>query len=210
MYQLLISGFEPWADHARNSSLEFLEYCRRVALPTGWQLRTVCLPVAWDESARLLKSQINPATEIVIAFGLAANRLGIHLERAAFNRRAVDKPDGRGRLAPSPFICGPDVVMHSASLQYATIQRNLREAQLEVVLSNDAGDYLCNEVLMQLMCHRPFLAKPSCGFIHLPPSETLTPEQWQAAATAIITGAIAGGILRYNDTMVELRGDFYS
>ena len=110
--------------------------------------------------------------DAVVAFGLSAKTTGITLESLGRNRVARDRPDFTGAVAPSEFVlaCGAETLASQLPLQEISVA--LRMADVPVVRSDDAGDYICNLLLYRLL-HATQLNGPRvAGFVHVPYLDT--------------------------------------
>ena len=114
--RLLLTGFEPWAEHSTNPSGKFVE-----TAPTfpGWAVSYLVLPV--DDSCFDLYRQTVSAADphVVISLGLAAERAEITIERCA--TRSDKMPSGPNQLFSRLIVN-------------------------EVTLSDDAGAFYCNDI----------------------------------------------------------------
>jgi pyroglutamyl-peptidase len=161
--------------------------------PDGAHLATRILPVRfdlWDGELRPLLSSTKP--DAVIAFGLSAKTKGITLESTARNRIAKDRPDFTGACSGSDYAVegGEDVL--PTRLPLRDMSERLREAEIPIVRSDDAGDYLCNLLFYRLMDYAQAGGPKVAGFVHVPYLDT------QVARLAA-----AGHGLEYGGTLSE-------
>jgi len=113
---LLLTGFEPWAEHASNPSQDFLE---TVPEFSGWAVSSCLLPVN-DTSFQIFQGQIAKVKpDFILSLGLAADRQEISIESCA--TRGPKMSSGPDRLT-SPCLLN------------------------EVLRSDDAGDFYCNDI----------------------------------------------------------------
>ena len=93
MVKILISGFEPFGGDAVNPTGALMEALANEVIE-GAELKTVLLPVHFDECADLLIAEMEAyRPDVVIACGLAKGRTSITPERIAVNVKDI-------RLAP--------------------------------------------------------------------------------------------------------------
>jgi len=158
---ILLTGFEPWAEHARNPSGE-------VAAALGGQV----LPVHYGRAADVLRRLgRGPTPSAVVLTGLAAGRTSIQLETRAYNA----KDSGRA-ISPA----GP--VFRKSTLPVDTLLRRLRAEGLPAELSHNAGRFLCNYVFYVA---RGLWPGVPAGFVHLPPLDVV-PLRAQIQALRVI------------------------
>jgi pyroglutamyl-peptidase len=167
--KVLVTGFDRFGYRQRpNRSSE-------IALPAiknrySDLVETLVLPTARNIAAeRLIEAidDINPAA--VVMFGISAGGK-VRLEQQAKNRRFnILFPDNEGvravgRIRPE----GP--VNIAATLPLDDIYNRLQAAGVPTKLSNDAGAFVCNEVMYRALHHTSESnASPvlPTGFIHL-------------------------------------------
>jgi pyroglutamyl-peptidase len=158
----LVTGFEPWAQHAVNPSMEVVNALR----PSG-DLITRVLPVVYDEAGRAVRELIErERPDAVLSLGLCARSPSILLERIAVNMNDDPAGDRTNDRVIDP--AGP--AAYWSTLPLSAMYVALRERGIPVAWSNHAGTYVCNHVfytarraIEQLGGGQP------CGFVHLPP-----------------------------------------
>jgi pyroglutamyl-peptidase len=165
MSQILLTGFEPWGDHAGNPSGD-------VALALGGEV----LPVAWSAAERKLRRLLGERKpDAVVMLGLAEGRRRVEVEAVALNVdhheakpwRRWRKPIGKGRALALP-----------SRLPVDRLVRALRRARIPAAVSHHAGTFLCNHVFYVALSE----TRVPCGSVHLPPTSALPlPEQVRAA-----------------------------
>jgi len=177
--RILISGFEPFGNSASNPSEAIVRRLMALhaqrPLARGVALHAAVLPVvggtAPGSARHALRSAIarhHPGT--VVCFGEAASRASICVERTAFNERTYRIADNRGRaVSSSPVIRGAPSSLGSTAAHPAML-RAMRDAVrahgVAVRMSDDAGRFLCNEVLFDCL-HRA-RGVYEAVFIHVP------------------------------------------
>lgn len=171
--RVLLTGFAPFAGEPVNPSWELVRELAQDADHVPG-LRCACerLPVAHAELRPALDAALaRHAPAAVIAVGQASGRPEICLEGVAVNRLAY------GDLVDNAGLSGVDQPLHpggperlEASLPAARLSDVLARSGHPVRLSQDAGTFLCNALLYELLLTRPEL--PAL-FVHVP----LLPEQ---------------------------------
>lgn len=191
--RILISGFEPFGGSDTNPSADVVSRVtaahKRRPLGPGLSLKGLVLPVVGGTrpgSARhaLRNAIARTAPDAVICFGEAASRAAICVERVAFNERSYRIADNGGvRVVSAPVIRGAPPSLRSRA-SHGRLLRAMRAAVrahgVAVRVSDDAGRFLCNEVLFDCL-HRARGAYTAV-FIHLP----------QTPAQARVRGTLGG------------------
>lgn len=165
---ILMTGFEPFGEHNLNPSQLLIE-----ALPDKFQdsvLIKDVLPVHHDLAPRKLTELLNVhQPDAVIAFGLAAGRAKISLERIAINLMDFSIADNAGMTVKNQPINESGPAAYFSTLPLSVMFTELNAAGFPAELSLTAGAYLCNQVFYTLMHEltRQNLSIPA-GFVHLP------------------------------------------
>lgn len=168
-HKILVTGFDRFGYRQRpNRSSEvvlpaikdkYTDLVETLVLPTARNIAAEQLIEAIDD--------INPAA--VVMFGISAGRK-VRLEQRAKNRQFnILFPDNEGaravgRINPE----GPATI--AATLPLGDIYDKLQAAGVPTRLSNDAGAFVCNEVMYRALHH---VVEPNTssvlptGFIHL-------------------------------------------
>ncbi len=167
MITVLLSGFEPFAEHTRNPSWEAVE---RVA--AEWDgtetLVTVQLPVEFGAAARMLLDAVEQLSpDLVVAVGLAAGRDAVTPERIAMNVRDGRIADNAGYLPVDEPVVAEGPTAHWSTLPIKAIVGALRQHGLPAAVSNTAGSFVCNDVFYALQNAFDGSGIRS-GFIHVP------------------------------------------
>jgi len=163
--RIIVSGFEPFAGRKKNASYQLAQLITK-ANP-GRDITLLELPVIWGAPEKALAEQKTRPWTLWIAFGEGTDIFQV--EKVANNRRARandndhQKPPERQVLkgAPekltSPFPAG--------ALSDALVKRGLPTR-----VSVEAGDYLCEEMLFNLLHSQAEVPGPApvVLFIHTP------------------------------------------
>jgi pyroglutamyl-peptidase len=169
--RVLLTAFGPFAGRGVNGSATVAKYLEDKGI-AGAELRVVVIPVGWGEPEKTLPTTIADFhPDIVLGLGEGFPNAAA-FERVAVNRSAgadengrspsgIIAPDGATSL-PTRLACDPTWFDGLAPLR----------------LSDDAGTYLCNN-LLYVALQQP-VAK--AGFLHLPPqgdvNDTEYAERW--------------------------------
>jgi pyroglutamyl-peptidase len=150
--------------------------------------RAILLPADYRRSwSKLRRLYAGFSPDVVVHFGLAARADRIRVERLGNILIDRQKPDAAG-FAPR---LGRAARAGAASLQSTfpavDIAAALNAAGFDAVLSDDAGDYVCNATLYRSLAYAP--AGRRIGFIHVPPENVLAAPKLREAAALILRAA---------------------
>lgn len=164
---LLVTGFEAFGGIAVNPA-DILVRRLGASPPAG--VSTLLLPVEYERAAARLLAEVDriePAA--VLMFGLAGNTQYLRLERFGRNRCTSAAADNAGvrRVGLDAVEGAPETL--ETGFDLAALRDDLAPIVPGIVLSDDAGGYVCNDlyfrVLLGLAPRRP--AVPAL-FVHLP------------------------------------------
>ncbi|MEO2215024.1 pyroglutamyl-peptidase I [Paenibacillus amylolyticus] len=174
MVKILISGFEPFGGDAVNPTGALMEALANEVIE-GAELKTVLLPVHFDECADLLIAEMEAyRPDVVIACGLAKGRTSITPERMAVNVKDIPPgsyADNQGqRPVDEPIVDGsPDGLF--STLPIRAMVNDMSAAGIPATVSNTAGTYICNNTMYRLLDHIRVGQLPiRAGFVHFPAS----------------------------------------
>ncbi|SDD06011.1 pyroglutamyl-peptidase [Paenibacillus sp. CF095] len=174
MVKILISGFEPFGGDAVNPTGALMEALANEVIE-GAELKTVLLPVHFDECADLLIAEMEAyRPDVVIACGLAKGRTSITPERMAVNVKDIPPgsyADNQGqRPVDEPIADGsPDGLF--STLPIRAMVNDMSAAGIPATVSNTAGTYICNNTMYRLLDHIRVGKLPiRAGFVHFPAS----------------------------------------
>ena len=165
--RVLITGFQPFGGRARNSSWEGVNWINEPGLLVEE------LPVIWGVPTIRLGELVDfyrPST--VISFGQGKER-EFALETKALNLRD-HRPDESGDLPPNPLNSdkGPNQLFLETDV--LELHSYLSQRNFPVRVSEDAGQYLCEEAIFALASLRnTFTELEKVFFCHVPPFGTL-------------------------------------
>ena len=176
MTRVLVTGFEPFGGNDVNPSALIAE-----------AFDGVVLPVSYERAAAALRRAIEEHTpDLVVCFGLAADRSVIAVERYAHNLDEASTTDNDGNVGSGRPIDAAGPLALASALPVDEIVAALRAAEIPADVSRDAGGYLCNHVFYALL-----RGGSRGGFVHLPPLEAIPLETQLRAARTIV--AVASG-----------------
>ncbi|MCF7756311.1 pyroglutamyl-peptidase I [Paenibacillus xylanexedens] len=174
MVKILISGFEPFGGDAVNPTGALMDALANEVIE-GAELKTVLLPVHFDECADLLIAEMEAyRPDVVIACGLAKGRPSITPERIAVNVKDIPPgsyADNQGqRPVDEPIVNGsPDGLF--STLPIRAMVNDMSAAGIPAAVSNTAGTYICNNTMYRVLDHVRVGQLPiRAGFVHFPAS----------------------------------------
>ncbi|WP_405131534.1 pyroglutamyl-peptidase I [Paenibacillus sp. FSL H8-0317] len=174
MVKILISGFEPFGGDAVNPTGALMDALANEVIE-GAELKTVLLPVRFDECADLLIAEMEAyRPDVVIACGLAKGRTSITPERIAVNVKDIPPgsyADNQGqRPVDEPIVDGsPDGLF--STLPIRAMVDDMSAAGIPAAVSNTAGTYICNNTMYRVLDHIRIGQLPiRTGFVHFPAS----------------------------------------
>lgn len=175
---LLVTGFEPFGGEPINPA-ELVAQALGAHPPAvgGMRVVTASLPVDVGRLREALDQALSAARPTaLLMLGQAAGRATIDLETLAVNQLAYGEAvdNGGHRVADAPIDADGPARLQS-TLPFPDCARELARRGHPVSISRDAGRYLCNFVLYDVLRRYPRLP---AGFVHLP----LLPEQSQRRA----------------------------
>jgi pyroglutamyl-peptidase len=179
--KILISGFEPFGGSTVNPTEKLVRAIAEETF-TGVALKTVLLPVYFDDCVDLLLQEIEEfRPDAVISCGLAGGRTGITPERIAVNLKDIAPdapyPDNKGARPEDMSINpdGPDGLF--TKLPIRRMVSCLKEAGIPASISYTAGTFICNNTMYGVLDYiRKNDLSMIAGFVHFPASEEMAEE----------------------------------
>ena len=171
---VLVTGFEPFGEHATNPSALLAK-----------SFDGVVLPVSYARAADALRAAIDDAEpDVVLCFGLADDREKISVERFAHNLDEASTTDNDDAPGSGREIDPAGPLAFRSTLPVDDIVAALEAEGIPAEVSRDAGGYLCNHVFYVLM--QTLDPKRIGGFVHVPPASVLPPDDLVRAAGVIV------------------------
>ena len=159
---ILVTGFEPFGVHRTNISQEVALKVAELEV-RGHQIKTQILSVDLAGSKRIAQRLENESFAAIIHLGLAENAEAARIELRAKDILDFRIADNSGRQIKDSLITGDGDLSSTIRIDDWDISTMIGQP----VVSEDAGEFLCNEVL-----HRTLHAlrdETPCFFLHLPP-----------------------------------------
>jgi pyroglutamyl-peptidase len=180
---ILVTGFEPFGGFSRNPSADVATTLG--ALPG---FGSAILPVSYATMPARLREAIDAVSDLetVVSCGLANRRRKVCVEVRAVNKKHAAIPDNDGVMADGELTPGGPAVLRVDAGIAARVFAALQDGCIPVRYSLDAGAYLCNATLYQLL----EWGVPAV-FVHVPSAQVVDPER--------IASALAGMTRRLGD-----------
>ncbi len=167
--RLLLTGFEPWADHPANPAQQLAAWF------DGWRhgdtrVAGLVLPVARRAAAATVAAALRDLRpSAVLHLGLAAGRAGLTVERWAHNWADFSIPDNAGDRPQGEPLSEAGPPRLATTLPVAQAVAALQHAGVPAAPSASAGTFVCNALLYGTLAWATAhgYAGP-VGFIHLP------------------------------------------
>lgn len=173
MSDILLTGFTPFDGRAVNASWIAASRLAQHGEYRGHVLRALQIPVCWGAPRRALATALQAQVpDLILSMG--EGEVGtFRLETLARNVRR-ERPDNDGQLpAGVPNSLTGPALRHS-NVACKTLREALAAQGIPIRVSNDAGAYLCEELLYTLEEFKeshPGIAQVL--FVHVPPYGTL-------------------------------------
>ncbi|XP_061653041.1 pyroglutamyl-peptidase 1-like [Phyllopteryx taeniolatus] len=165
--KVIVTGFEPFGEHAVNSSWVAVQELERLGLDEAVDLYVCEVPVEYQAVQSLLPSLWEQhLPQLVVHVGVSGLATTVTLEQCGHNK-GYKRPDNC-RFCPASQCCmedGPDCI--SSLLDMDTVCERVNDSNVGVAVSvsKDAGRYLCDYTYYSSL----FLGHGRCAFIHVPP-----------------------------------------
>ncbi|MCK5761498.1 MAG: pyroglutamyl-peptidase I [Candidatus Izimaplasma sp.] len=165
---ILITGFVAFLKNTENPTEEVLKLLPKSIY--GNKITKVLLPVVYDQCfEKLLPFIKETSPDIIINLGLAGAEKGIRLERVAINIKDYSLPDNNGNIPDSEAIIKTGKNAYFSSLPLKKIKEKIQAKEIEVVISNTAGTYVCNNLMYHVLHYIEINNLDiKAGFIHVP------------------------------------------
>ncbi|XP_036940044.1 pyroglutamyl-peptidase 1-like [Acanthopagrus latus] len=165
--RVLVTGFEPFGEHAVNSSWVAVQELERMGLGEDVDLHVCEVPVEYQAVQSLLPSLWKEhQPQLVVHVGVSGLATTVTLEQCGHNKgyKRLDNC----RFCPASHCCmenGPDCIQ--SVLDMEKVCKRVNDSALGVTLSvsEDAGRYLCDYTYYTSL----HLGQGRAAFIHVPP-----------------------------------------
>ena len=173
--KILVTGFEPFAEYAENSSWAVAELLASAHdLPVDLVIEK--LPVSFTATPIAFHNAVQKHTpDFVIMLGQSAKSEVLRMERVALNLMDATKPDNDGYWPNEEVIDKDGPAAYISSVVNKKMLLSLKEQGLPVVISNSCGLYVCNRLYYEALKYESVNPSVKHIFIHLPLASTLPP-----------------------------------
>ena len=163
---ILLSGFAPFGGCSHNPSARIAQVLHGTDIE-GVQVIGAVLPVVRYESWSHLSALIDQHQPMAVLSLGQSNRVGIHLERTAYNLDHYRIADNKGNQPQHEEIISEAPECYASTLPLQAMYDELCRQNIDVYFSTDAGRFVCNHLFFQLQHALQERYIPS-GFVHLP------------------------------------------
>jgi pyroglutamyl-peptidase len=166
---VLMSGFEPFGGYATNPSYDALVPLDE-QLIMDLDIRIIEIPVTWESGWSSLLEEIDDLNaDVVIGTGMAGSD-AMRFETLARNETSgTDNDDVT--MSGEPVVAGGPATI-PVELPVSQMSDAMEDSGFDTMISDNAGDFLCNHVFYNLMYYVDNSDDPpaAAGFIHVPPA----------------------------------------
>ena len=174
MTHVLVTGFEAFGENVVNPTHSIAE-----------ELGGIVLPVSYARAADALRSAIAESKpDVVLCFGLAADRTAITPERFAHNLDEASTTDNEAAPGSGEEIEPGGPIACRSTVPVDDIVAALRAEGFPAEPSRDAGGFLCNHVFYVLL--RTLGRNQAGGFVHVPSFDVVPPDDMLRAARVVV------------------------
>ena len=169
--KILLTGFEPFPTQPVNASdvlVPQLAIAVRRAFPDV-RVATEILATEWHAApARIEQLLMEHEPDVALFFGISSKAKGFEIEMRGLNHRRESKDAAGVEMKKGVLWRGGPKVLPSR-LPVSDIVRRLRARRIPVLVSRDAGGYLCNALLYHALLVAPHIRHlQRLGFVHVP------------------------------------------
>ena len=196
--KILLTAFEPFGGRTRNASAEAMTaLLHQSGVLPDVSLEGCLLPVEMGRASEELRQALDSVQpDVLLAMG-EAKRDAICLEQIGANERHYTIPDNAGNLIENQPIDPTGPPSYTATLPLDNMLIAMQTSGVPVRLSDDAGRYLCNEVLYVGLAYAQHHSRPGrVGFIHVPhlPSAAGSAEDYPSLPTEDVVRALQAAL----------------
>ena len=163
--RILVTGFEPFGHHKANVSGEVAISLQGEAI-RNHIIESLILTVDENGSRTVSKLLETNTYAAIIHIGLAENATRPRIEVRAKDFLNFTIPDNLGRLVKNQTISGDGDRKSTIRIEDWDVGNMIDNPEI----SDDAGDYICNETLYHTLSSIDF--RTPCFFLHLPKNQS--------------------------------------
>ncbi len=190
--KILLTGFEAFGDVKENPTQVIVEEFATLSNPIE-EVDLICevIPVEYDLSGQRIRELIDKhQPDAVVMTGVAAGRQKINVEFWARNNRTATIPDNSGVLLKDMPINSDESIEHflPSTLPVSKLHYALKNADIPVERSNNAGGYICNNIFYSAVEYLQQCGSDDvlAGFIHIPTFEAIDKDTMTEAYNVIL------------------------
>ncbi|KAK5612972.1 Pyroglutamyl-peptidase 1 [Crenichthys baileyi] len=165
--KVVVTGFEPFGEHAVNSSWVAVQELERLGLGEAVDLHVCELPVDYQAVENILPSLWKEhQPQLAVHVGVSGLATSVTLEQCGHNK-GYKRLDNRS-FCPASHCCmenGPDCIKSIIDMDTVCKRVNGSNIGITVCVSKDAGRYLCDYTYYTSL-HQ---GQGRSAFVHVPP-----------------------------------------
>jgi pyroglutamyl-peptidase len=188
--RLLITGFGPFPGIERNPSREIAQALERSGLGENLHVDAAELPVVFADVAPALDvvlARLEHRPDVLLGLGVWSKGQGFRLERCARGTFDASRLDNAGETGAGIDL-GPELRTDFDLPKLAGVME--QAGATSVLLSDDAGRYVCERTYRQLLTRGEELGARAL-FLHVPRLEAVALERQIAVVRALAVEILA-------------------
>jgi len=189
---LIVTGFGPFGDVQHNPSGE-LALALDADPPSGMRVAATVLPVTFDGVPGALERHVKQAGPPAALLSMGVHPgAGFRLERRARARPTSQVVDNLGRVGGDHGADRERVSTLDLDQLQTWLTPFAEASSTSVVVSDDAGGYVCDWTYQHLLQHAEHFGVPGL-FLHVPPLELLPMSQQLAFVREVAASLLQAG-----------------
>ena len=169
--KILLTGFEPFPTQPVNATdtlVPQLAVAVRRAFPDVRVVHEI-LATEWHSApTRIEQLLMEHEPDVALVFGISSKARGFEIEMRGLNHRRESKDAAGVEVKKGVLWHGGPKALPSR-MPISDIVRRLRARRIPVLVSRDAGGYLCNALLYHALLVAPHIRHLQwLGFVHVP------------------------------------------
>lgn len=168
MYNVLLTGFEPYWTYFENSSWVVAQEVAKCQL-AGISLCTEQMPVSFARVKEAVGAAIQKhSPDLIIMLGQSGGSDRIKLERVAINLMDSKLPDNDGYIPNEAEIHKDGIPALFTNTEIKSLKDSVEAKGVRVKISNSCGLYVCNCLYYEVLSICRSMPSTKALFIHLP------------------------------------------
>jgi len=168
MNRILVTGFDAFGSLAGNPSLDLIA---KLCI-TDNELESAVIPTSYKRAIQdVIRLIEENRPQLCVMFGYSPRPFALKLERYGRNRDTAATADNDDVVLNGPIIeYGPSLIQSPIALD--EIYASLRQSGHDVMLSDDAGGFVCNHTYYSVLKYlKETSVKCDALFVHIPGPE---------------------------------------